>query len=145
MDKDRSVATEMFEVVAESTADRERVFARLSDIDSWPTWGGPMTRTTKRIRDGKPDPNGVGAVRKAAFVHEEIVEFLPPARLSYVIIKGVPGLERYRATVELEPTERGTTIRWRGRFDPRIPGTGPLLNRFLKGAVTQLVTKLAQA
>ncbi len=144
MDKDRSVATEMFEVVAESAADRERVFALLSDIDSWPRWGGAMNRATKRIRDGQGDPNGVGAVRRAAFVHEEIVEYLPPMRVSYIITKGVP-VERYRATVELEPSEGGTTIRWRGRFEPRIPGTGPLLNRLLKGAVAQLATNLANA
>lgn len=138
------MATEMFEVVTESRADRERVFALLSDIASWKEWGGPLTRTTKRIRDGHPDPNGVGAIRKAAFVHEEIVEFLPPKRLSYIIVRGVP-VERYRATVELEEHEHGTTITWRGRFEPRIAGTGPLLSRILKRAVRELATKLAKA
>ena len=135
----------MFEVIAHSDGDEKRVFDLLSDIPAWKEWGRPLIPNSVSERDGAPDPNGVGAVRRAGWVREEIVEFIPPVRLAYIIVSGVP-VRRYRAIVELEPGPAGgTTIRWRGQFEPRFRGTGPLLNRLLKAAIDVTAKKLAVA
>jgi uncharacterized protein YndB with AHSA1/START domain len=140
---------ESFEVVARSKASAEAVFKTLSDIPGWDQWTGLMVPRTIRERDGSPDPNGVGAIRKAGaagfWVHEEIVEFIPPTRLSYIVRGPVP-MRRYRSTVELEPdVGGGTLIRWRGRFEPIVPGTGPLVRRGLRAVIAGLAKRLAEA
>jgi hypothetical protein len=143
------MSEQSFEVVARSPASAAAVFETLADIPGWQEWGRPFVPRSIRERDGAPEPNGVGAIRKAGaagfWVHEEIVEFIPPARLSYILAGPLP-LRRYRATVELEPdVGGGTLIRWRGRFEPTLPGTGPLLTRALRGVIAGLAKRLARA
>ena len=141
--------TEMFEVLAHSAADPKAVFDVVADIPSWAQWAKPVVPRSVRERDGQPEPNGVGAVRKAGgfgfWVREEIVEFIPPVRLAYIITSGIP-VRRYRATVEFEPAAAGgTTIRWRGQFEARIRGTGPLLNRAFRTVLGVVANKAAEA
>ena len=88
-----------------------------------------------------PAPGGVGAVRKLgrrpAFTREQIIEYDPPHHLGYTIVSGIP-VRGYHADIDLVPDDRrGTTIRWAGAFEPKIPGTGarsrPLLERIVLG------------
>jgi uncharacterized protein YndB with AHSA1/START domain len=139
---------ESFEVVARSPAPPAQVFEALADIPRWQEWAKPVVPRSIRERDGSPEPNGVGAIRKAGgagfWVREEVVEYLPPTRLAYVLNSPAPW-RRYRAVVELEPdVGGGTMIRWRGRFEPRVKGTGPMLKRALRTMVARLAKGLAE-
>ena len=136
--------TQMFEVVVHSPAEPKAVFDLLTDIPSWQVWGRPLVPRSIRERDGSPDPNGVGAVRKAGgpgfWVREEVVEFIPPVRYAYIVVRGVP-VRRYRAVVELEPAEGGgTTIRWRAQLEQRVPGVA----RAIEAIITALAKRLAR-
>lgn len=88
-----------------------------------------MTRTFL-LREGSPEPDGVGALRRFAVGPfgscEEVVEFEPPTHLGYVARKGVP-VRSYRGDIVLRPDGPGTAIIWTASLEPLIPGTGPLV------------------
>ena len=132
-------------VAARSDAPVERVWAVLADARRWREWT-PL-RTSELEREGSPDPDGVGALRRFGLrplvTCEEVVEFEPPHRLVYEMRSGMP-IRGYRAEVTLSPWGGGTEISWRSRFEPQIPGTGPLLRTFLRAVITDIATRLAR-
>lgn len=142
------MAAASYLVSARSAAPRERVFALLADATSWPRWAGPLIVRGWFEREGDPPPGGVGAIRRlglgAASSREEIVVYEPPARLEYTILSGLP-VRGYRATVQLSRDGAGTRIDWSGRFEPLLPGTGGLLQRFLVGMIGRFARGLAAA
>jgi hypothetical protein len=73
---------------------------------------------------------------------EEIVEYDPPRRLAYTLLSGQP-VRDYLAEVELTPADGGTEILWRGRFEPLVPGTGPLVRWFFVRLVGGFARRLA--
>ena len=52
-------------------------------------------------------------------------------------------LRRYRADVELEEINGGTSITWRGSFRPAIPGTGWFWSRFVRMLYVRCANGLA--
>ena len=48
-----------------------------------------------------------------------------PHHLAYVILSGLP-VHGYHADVDVFATTTGSTIRWAGAFEPKVPGTGEL-------------------
>jgi hypothetical protein len=75
---------------------------------------------------------------------EEIVELVPPVRMSYIMLSLWEGARGYRSTVEVVPDGRGgTDITWRSSFEPVIPGTGPIVRTVLRSAVAGLARRLA--
>ena len=132
-------------VAARSDAPVERVWAVLADARRWKEWT-PL-RTSELERQGSPDPDGVGALRRFGAgplaTREEVVEFEPPRRLVYEMRSGLP-IRGYRAEVTLTPWGGGTEIAWRSRFEPRIPGTGPLLRAFFQALLTDVARRLAR-
>ncbi len=98
----------------------------LSDHESWTRWAG-FGRVV-RERDGSPEPNGVGSIRRLfGGGREEVVAFGPDYRLSYRVLSGIP-LRDHLGHVELTPDGPGRfTARWRCQFDSKIPGTGALM------------------
>jgi uncharacterized protein YndB with AHSA1/START domain len=132
-------------VATRSSAPVERVWAVLADARRWKEW--TPFRTTELEREGSPDPDGVGALRRFGLSpvvsREEVVEFEPPRRLVYELRSGLP-VNAYRAEVTLTPWEQGTEIDWRSRFEPRIPGTGPFFRAFLTRAITDIAGRLAR-
>ena len=104
-------------------------------------------------REGDPAPGGVGAVRKLgrwpAFSREEITEYDPPHHLAYTIVSGLP-VRGYHADVDLFPaTGGGSTIRWAGAFEPKVPGTGgafaAVLERIVRGFARGAAAEAARA
>lgn len=132
-------------VAARSGAPVERVWAVLADARRWKEWA-PLG-TSELERRGTPDPDGVGALRRFGrgplVTREEVVGFEPPQRLIYEMRSGLP-LRGYRAEVTLSPWDGGTEIVWRSRFEPRIPGSGPLLRALLRAILTDIATRLAR-
>jgi uncharacterized protein YndB with AHSA1/START domain len=83
----------------------------------------PGVRSCRLVVEGKPR-NGVGAVREVSagglVLLEEVVEFEPPHRLVYTIIKGLP--VRHRGTIELREQDGATVVEWRVRMTSAWPG-----------------------
>jgi hypothetical protein len=142
------------DVSSTTPARAETVFALLADGSTWPDWA-PID-SFELERTGDPPPEGVGAIRvfKRGRVtgRDEIVELVPGRRLGYVSISGL-AIKDYRATVDLDEigdeAGDGTAVRWRASFLPKIPGTGPILQRgigrFLQQCADGLARKAGQS
>lgn len=136
-----------YEVTAQSAASPERVFDLLADGAGWSRWAGPFVVRSWWEREGEPAPGGVGAIRalgsKRVGSREEIVAYERPHHLAYTLLSGLPARD-YRADVHLESHDGGTRIVWSGRFTPKLPGTAPLLRRFLVATVGGFAKRLAR-
>ena len=142
------------DVTSTTPAGAETVFALLADGSTWPNWAPVDSFELERA--GDPPPEGVGAIRvfKRGRVtgRDEIVELVPGRRLGYVSISGL-AIKDYRATVDLDEigdsTSDGTAVHWRASFFPKIPGTGPILQRgigrFLQQCADGLARKAGQS
>lgn len=118
-------------------APAEQVFDAVSDHARFLTGGGAVCR---RTREGKPHPNGVGAIREvdAGSLHfeEEILAFDPPRRYDYKIIrltaKDRPSpVEHELGWVSVEPTATGCRVDWHTRYRVRIPLLGWWVERLV--------------
>src|SRR5215218_4674556 len=141
----RYMSRHRIEHTATTTAHPSAVYALLRDGATWTTWG-PLD-SFELERPGAGEPEGLGAVRvfRSGRVtgRDTVAELVPDRRFSYPHVSNLP-IRDYRADVDLEPAEQGTRIRWVSTFDPKIPGTGPLLRRGLDGFVAKLVGGLAE-
>ena len=112
-----------WEIVEDSSAPVDDVWALLADARGWSRWA--RFSHSELLHEGRPVPDGVGALRSFGTgpfrSQEEVVEFEPPGHLAYEIRKGMP-ITGYRADVHLEPRAGGgTTIRWSSSFDHARP------------------------
>ncbi len=127
-----------------STATPEAVWRWLADAASWKEW--TRLTDTRLEREGAPEPDGVGAIRRFARSGgsslEEVVVFDPPRHLAYVLVRGLP-IVNYRADVVLEPVDDGTRIRWHSEFDTLYPGTGAPMRWFLRAFLGDTARRLA--
>ncbi len=130
-----------YEFTVPSSAPPGAVFEVLADATRWKDWAGSMITVSEWDREGDPAPGGVGAVRKLgrppAYALEQILEYDPPHHMAYTIVRGIP-VRGYHADIDLVATpDGGTTIRWSGAFEPKIPGTGAMfaavLGRIVQG------------
>ncbi|MBW2236393.1 MAG: SRPBCC family protein [Deltaproteobacteria bacterium] len=79
---------------------------------------------------GKPRP--VGAVRGfAGGMREKVLEFEPPKRMTYTVVGGFFPVRDHLGEVTFAEDGEGTRVVWRCRFEPKIPGTGALMQRFI--------------
>jgi hypothetical protein len=96
-----------------------------------------MTRTFL-LKEGEPEPDGVGALRRFAVGPfgsvEEVLEWDPPLHLAYATRKGLP-VRTYRADVRIERVGEGAHVRWSGTLVPLVPGTGRLVSAFTRALV----------
>ena len=144
------MASQGFSVTRVASAPREKVWALVSTASSWKDWAGVMRSSLER--EGDPPPDGVGAIRVLGprFVgsREEVVEWEPPAHIGYVILSGVP-VKNYRADIWLEEktapegSSVTTVIAWSGSFDPKVPGTGPLMRTVLRAIISRFARRAA--
>jgi uncharacterized protein YndB with AHSA1/START domain len=139
------MARHRIEHTAVTSADAATVYALLRDGATWPEWG-PID-SFSLARHGADEPEGEGAVRELRSGRitgrDEIVELVPDRRLSYAHTSSLP-VRDYRGDIDLEAVPEGTRIRWVVAFDPKFPGTGPLLRRALDGFVAKLADGLAR-
>lgn len=117
------------EVVRRFRAPPQAVWDVYTDHARWSEWAG--FGSSRLDRPGAPDPNGSGAVRAfgsgGVTAFEEILEFEPPKRMTYRILRGGLPMKNHLGEVRLEADSDGTVLTWRCRFDSRIPGLGPLM------------------
>jgi len=121
------------EVERHFAAPVEEVWKVYTDHAGWSAWAG-IAKSWLEV-EGKPDRNGSGAVRAfgsgALGVFEEILEFDPPKRMTYRLVKGGQPIKNHHGEVAFESEGDGTRITWRCRFDSKIPGLGWLLGVFV--------------
>ena len=133
------------EISAEIPAPPAAVWKVLEDHAGYAKWAGFHEVVLRN--PGDPPPNGLGAIRvlrrSGIAIEEEITGYEPPRRLEYVLTAGLP-VRDYRAEVVLEPSGRGTSLVWRVRFRPLVPGTGALLRRVLARSLGDLVEALVR-
>ena len=114
-------------VTRKVAAPREQVWAVYTDHVSWQDWSG--IGRVRLERRGAPTPNGVGCVRVISSygvsVHEEILSFDPPSRMTYRVIRGGIPIKNHLGEVvfDEDPASDATTVlTWSCRFDSKIPG-----------------------
>lgn len=126
-------------------APSRRVWELLANHEGMPTW--LPVREVVRRRPGRPDPNGVGALRvvrgSGLAIEERITAFEPERRLVYEVVAGAP-VRDHRGEVRLEPEGDATRVHWRVSLRPRVPGTGWLLRRVVAGLVGRGLEGLAR-
>jgi uncharacterized protein YndB with AHSA1/START domain len=131
------------EFTRSAAAPPETVWRWLADASSWSQWS--RLTDTRLEREGSPEPDGVGAIRRFARSGgsslEEVVVFDPPRHLAYVLLRGLP-IRNYRSDVTLEPGGTGTLIRWHSEFDAKYPGTGVPMRGFIRMVLTDMCTRL---
>jgi hypothetical protein len=138
------MARQRIEHTAVTAADPAIVYALLRDGSTWTGWA-PIDGYAL-VRPGTDEREGVGAVRELRSGRitgrDEIVELVPDRRFAYAHTSSLP-VRDYRGDVDLEPVAGGTRIRWTVGFEPKLPGTGPLVRRALDGFVAKVVAGLA--
>lgn len=118
------------------SATPEQVWNVYTDHANWKAWSGVSHSSLEVV--GKPDRNGTGAVRCLGTYKmnalEEILEFDPPRRMTYRVVKGGLGMKNHLGEVFFDPAGDGTKITWRCRFDSKVPG----FSRIMRGIVTRV-------
>ena len=138
--------TDQLEVEAsgETGTPVEVVWRMVSDADRYATWG-PWD-ASGYTSPGTDEPHGDGAVRWKTFGRtrtvERILECEPGHRLAYTVVRGIP-VRNYRADVTLEPTGRGTRVRWRATWDRTL--LGRIVHRRLATFYPEMLGQLVAA
>src|SRR5438067_46868 len=120
--KEATVGQQHIRVDRKTAADAATVFRLLVDGVTWPTWSPLGSFELERAGNppaGADRGEGVGAIRifrtrrvtGEVINREEVVEAVPNRRFSYILLSGLP-LRDYRADIDLEPVDGGTTIHW---------------------------------
>jgi hypothetical protein len=140
------MARQRIEHRATTTADPATVYALLRHGATWPEWA-PID-TFELEREGAGEPEGIGAVRvlRSGRVtgRDTIAELVENRRFAYTHESSLP-VKNYRGAADLDPLpDGGTEIRWVSEFDPKIPGTGPLVRRALDGFISKVVNGLVE-
>lgn len=132
-----------FELDRRIDAPVDVVFAVLSDHRGYARWAGVDTSVLER--EGKDDPNGVGAIRHLRkgpiSIREEVVACEPPRTFSYTVVGGPP-VRDYLGVVTLAADGNATRVHWTVRFEPKIPLTGRVLLPIVRKIIGDLL-KLA--
>ncbi len=111
------------------SAPPQAVWDVYTDHAHWQDWAGIGSSTL--AHEGSPDRNGCGALRVLGTgpvrAYEEVVDFDPPKRMTYRVVKGGLPMKDHLGEVRFEPDGEGTRVVWSCRFESRIPGAGALM------------------
>jgi uncharacterized protein YndB with AHSA1/START domain len=134
-----------YRVTYRVSASPTTVWDVISDHIGMPQWT-PFRRVVLERR-GSPHPNGVGAVRALHLIgpptREEVVEFVPPHRLRYRLLSGLP-FRDYEGQITVETDGQGARLSTELCFRTRIPGSqlfGPVAIRLATRAAKRLAEK----
>lgn len=107
----------------------EKIFDLLADHANYKLL--PGVKDSKLVKNGKPNKNGVGAVREIdaglAWFREEITAYTRPTRLDYLIVASRPPLKHEGGSIRLEKIAGGTVVTWTSPMRVDIPLIGGLL------------------
>jgi uncharacterized protein YndB with AHSA1/START domain len=134
-----------FTLTREIEAPAETVFAVLTDHRRY----SEMTplRKAELEREGSPDPNGMGAIRKLTAVgppmREEVIAYEAPHRFSYTVLSGLP-VRDHVGTVELSEEGGRPTMVDADRPHPTRPVVGVAVVAAVKQAIKGLIDGVAK-
>jgi uncharacterized protein YndB with AHSA1/START domain len=107
----------------------EQVFDLLTDHANYKQF--PGLTGSELVKEGEPEPNGTGALRKVSAgpirFEEEITAFERPARMDYLIRKVNMPLDHEGGTMLFESRDGATHVTWRSTFEFTTPGVGRLM------------------
>jgi uncharacterized protein YndB with AHSA1/START domain len=102
-------------------APADEVFEMLTDHAGYARFRG--VKSAELVREGTPDPNGVGAMRRIAIppvrFDEEIVAFDRPRRMDYVIREANFPFEHEGGSIEVAGDGARSQVVWTSTF--RVP------------------------
>lgn len=111
----------------------EDVWKVYTDHAGWSAWAG-FSKSWLEV-EGREDRNGTGAVRAfgsgGVTAYEEVLEFDPPKRMTYRVVRGGLPMKNHLGEVVLSREDGGTRLTWRCRFDSKVPGLGGLMKFFV--------------
>jgi hypothetical protein len=120
-------------------APAEGVFDVLADHANYKSFRG--VRDSKLVREGKPDRNGLGAVRwiDAGLIQfeETITVWDRPRRFDYLITRCSAPLEHQGGSIRFEAIGGGTLVTWTSVMRLKVPLVGGLLSRLLARKIGQ--------
>ena len=127
-------------------APADRVFEALTDHRNYSKIT-PM-RISELEKEGQPDPNGVGAVRKLGLagppIVEEVVGYEKPSFFSYKVLSGLPVKEQL-GEVRLRDVGGRTELSYTVSFTAKVPRTEPVLGVVQRQAIGALVRGIAKS
>jgi hypothetical protein len=124
------------DVKVRTSADADTVYKLLADPTTWPTWS-PIGSYAE-----EPDTGYRLFTTGRVTSRERVVQADPGRRLSYELVSGL-AIRDYRADIDLEPVDGGTSIHWHSSFFAKVPGTGWLYRRTLRSFIAQCAQGLA--
>ncbi len=134
------------EVRRRFSATPQEVWDVYTDHAGWSAWA--RIAPSKLIREGAPDRNGTGAVRRLgpgpAAADEEVIDFEPPKRMTYTVIRGLLPIRNHLGEVTFEPDGDGTLVVWRCRFESTLPLVGGLIQKVVTGIFRAALEGLAR-
>ena len=93
-------------------------------------------------KEGDPDANGVGAIRRLnGRVLERLESMDPPKAFTYTLLSGAP-VKDYLGTAEFQPQNSSTRLTWHVRFTPKLPGIGWLLKIVIRKVIVKMIDEL---
>jgi uncharacterized protein YndB with AHSA1/START domain len=134
-----------FTLTREIEAPAETVFEVLTDHRRYSELT-PLRRSELE-REGSPDPNGMGAIRRLTAVgppmREEVIAFEAPHRFSYTVLSGLP-VRDHVGTVELSEEGGRTKMVYAVRTHPTLPVVGFAVVAGVKQAIKGLIDGVAK-
>jgi uncharacterized protein YndB with AHSA1/START domain len=139
-----------FEVNRTSSAPPATLFRIETDGARWSEWAKPIVFQSGWETQGHPEPGGIGAVRRVGLwpmvMLEKTVEYEQDRRHVYALIAPkTPALDYHGEALFTANASGGTDIRWRGWFTEGVPGTGPVMQALLRGAIQVISLRLIRA
>jgi hypothetical protein len=124
----------------------DEVFELLSDHAGYTRFRG--FAAAELVREGTPDPNGVGALRALTVrplrFEEEITAFERPTRMDYLIRKVNIPLDHDGGSITLMPAGAGTRVLWRSVFTVPVPAVGGALGAILAALIKRGFVRLLE-
>ena len=108
----------------------EKVFDLLADHANYKTF--PGVKDSRLVKEGKPDRNGLGAVRRieagGVVFDEEITAYERPRRFDYLITKCNVPLEHQGGSLRFEAVGNATKVTWTSAMRVKVPVVGWLMS-----------------
>jgi hypothetical protein len=139
-----------FEINRTTHAPPATLFRLETDGARWADWAKPLIVQSSWEQQGDPAPAGIGAVRKVGLwpvlMREKTIEYEQDRRHVYELIGPSTPAKEYRAEALFTPNASGgTDLRWSGSFTESMPGTGPIMLVFLRGALQLISSRMIKA
>ena len=115
----------------------EKVFDLLADHGNYQKHFG--VKESKLVKEGKPDKNGLGAVRYIDSgpiqFEETITQYDRPRRYDYLITKCSAPLEHEGGSIRFESVGMATKVTWTSVMRVKLPIVGGLLTKVLANRI----------